>query len=471
MTPSTPAGAGTLLHLPQVPVRTRYSARWVLPVASPPIGDGAVLVDASGRIEAVGTAAALEHLGADRHIDLGDAALMPGLVNVHAHPELAGFRGLLEDLAFEDWILTLVRTKRRAGLSDAECATAAHWTCAESLRAGITTVGATEASAAAVDALTTAGMRGIVYREVFGPDPRDARTALRDARAAIDALRARAGSRVAVGVSPHAPYSVSDALFALVGEYALDEQLPIAVHAAESAAEEALVVHGAGPFAPGLRARGIATDVRAVSTIALLERTGVLRARPLLIHCVRLRGDDVRRIADAGAAVAHCPTANARLGHGFAPLEDLHDAGVRVGLGTDSVASNNRLDILEEARLAQMLQRGRRCSASALPPARLLEMATIDGARALGIDALTGTLEPGKAADLCAVRLGTASTLPIGDPAAAVMLAARGSDVVLTVVDGRVLYDGTCRTLDEAALAEEMRALGARLLGARPVEG
>jgi cytosine/adenosine deaminase-related metal-dependent hydrolase len=446
-----------------MPPLTRYTARWVLPIAGPPIADGAVLVDERGRIAAVGPAADSAGLADARTIDLGSAALLPGLVNTHAHPELVGFRGLLEDLPFDAWIRTLVAAGRTAALSYDDAVLAGAWTCAESVRAGITTIGATEATGAAVDAFARAGVRGVVYREVFGPDTAQAADAMHAARAAIDALRGRAPARVQVGISPHAPYTVSDALFEQVAAYARAESVPVATHAAESAAEASLVAHGTGPFAAALGARGIATPSRARSTVALLERTGLLAARPLLIHCVRVDADDIARIAAAGAAVAHCPAANARLGHGAAPLDALLEAGVRVGLGTDSVASNNRLDVLEEARLAQMLVRARTGAPDALPAARLLELATIDGARALGLDAGTGTLEAGKAADLCAVRLDRPHTLPVADPAAAVVLAARASDVVLTVVDGEILYDGEFRTIDVAALRAGVERIGARL--------
>jgi 5-methylthioadenosine/S-adenosylhomocysteine deaminase len=229
----------------------------------------------------------------------------------------------------------------------------------------------------------------------------------------------------------------------------------VAIHAGESVPEHDLVTRGEGDFAPGLRARGIATPVRGTSTVEMLERLGVLAARPLLIHCVLLEYDDIVRLVDNGCAVAHCPVANARLGHGMAPLDELREAGVRVGLGTDSVGSNNRLDLLEEARIASLLQRARLASHDSLSAADLLRMVTIDGARALGMDSRIGTLEPGKDADLCAVSLAGAHVRPVHDPVAALFHAARGTDVVLAAVRGRVLYrDGRVLTLDEAALAE-----------------
>lgn len=448
---------------------TRYRARWLLPVTTPPIPGGAVLVDAAGRIAALGSDTEVpEPAGAER-VDLGDAALLPGLIDVHAHPELAAFRGLLEDLPFEAWIPALMRLKRAVRPSAEDYGVAARWTCVEALAAGITALGATEDSGAALDALLEAGMRGVVYREVFGPAPRQTEESMAGLRERVDAMRVRETDRVRVGVSPHAPYSVSDALFERVADYAIAESLPMAIHAAEAEVEERLIRDGEGAFADGLEARGIATPPRAETTIALLDRLGVLRARPLLIHAVRVDGDDIARIADSGSTVAHCPAANARLGHGIAPVQAMLAAGVTVGLGTDSVASNNRLDLLEEARLAQMLQRVRLRSAEVLPPERLLRLATLDGARALGIDDRVGSIEVGKDADLCAVSLAGVSAVPVHDPLAALFHGARGSDVVLTAVRGRVLYRaGRHLTLEPAEILPRLDAVASRLRDARP---
>jgi 5-methylthioadenosine/S-adenosylhomocysteine deaminase len=447
---------------------TLYSAQWVLPVTSPPIRDGAVLVDESGRIAAVGPASSIPVPDAARKLDLGAAALLPGLVNTHGHPELSAFRGLLEDLPFHHWIPALIRAKATAALSPEDYDLAARWSCVESLAAGITTIGATEASGAALGALVEAGMRGIAYREVFGPAAGDAPAAIAELRTRVDAMREHETDRVRVGISPHAPYTVSDELFRRAAEYAIAEALPIAVHTAEAEAELDLIVHGAGPFADWQRAQGLETPPRATSPVELLDRTGVLRARPLLIHCIRIDDEDRRRIADAGARIAHCPIANARLGHGTAPLMEMKEAGIDVGLGTDSVASNNRLDLLEEARTAQLFQRARYRAPALLPADELLRLVTIDGARVLGFDDRIGSLEPGKDADLCAISLAGVHAMPLHDPVTAIFHAARAPDVVLTVANGRILYqDGAFYSLDPQALRARLEEIAGRLAAAR----
>jgi 5-methylthioadenosine/S-adenosylhomocysteine deaminase len=445
-----------------------YTADWILPVTAAPIPAGALLVDGHGRIAWLGPAAAAPDPEAATRIDLAGCALLPGLVNAHGHPELAAFRGLLEDLPFQHWIPTLRRTRLAAQLSHDDLVDAALWSCAESLAAGVTCTGATEDSDAALRALVSCGMRGVAFREAFAPDPARAGTALAELRARVADMRAHATDLVRVGISPHAPYTVCDELYRATASLAADEDLPVAVHAAEAEAETLLVAQGAGPFAAGLRTRGIATPVRARSSIALLERTGVLARAPLVIHAVRADAGDLALLADAGASIAHCPVANARLGHGIAPVVEAAARGINVALGSDSVASNNRIDMLEEARIAQLLQRARLESASALPPAELLRMVTLHGARALGTGSVAGALEPGHDADLCAVRLDTVHAQPVADVAAALFHAARGSDVVLTVVRGRVLYERGCwRTLDVPALRQRVAALGERLRAAR----
>jgi cytosine/adenosine deaminase-related metal-dependent hydrolase len=442
----------------------RVRAGWVLPVSSPPIRNGAVRIR-GGVIQEVGPASEVGPVGDERQISLPHAALVPGLVNVHAHPELALFRGALEDISFPEWISGIIRL-RWQNPDPARDLLAARWTAVEAVRAGITTVGATEASGAAAVAFTEAGLRGVVYHEVFAPDPAGVAEAMADLEAAVERLRDAAGPLVEIGISPHAPYTVCDALYREVAAWAALHDLPIATHVAESAEESAMVERGEGSFAERLRSRGIDVAPRAPTPIRLLERCGILRPRTLLIHAVRADADDLAAVAASGAAVAHCPVANARLGHGIAPLTTMLDAGIPVGLGTDSVASNNRLDVLEEARTASLLQRAATGSATLLTAAELLDLCTRGGAEALGLADRVGTLEPGKEADLCAISLAGPHTRPVHDVEAAVVHSARGSDVVLTMVAGRTLYrDGELETLDLPALEREMEGAAAAAAG------
>ena len=410
----------------------RYRARYVLPISAPPIRDGIVAVD-DDRIAYVG---ARSDAPAGVEVDLGDALLLPGLVNVHCHLELTAMRGFLEDLDFRSWIVRLT-TAKRVVLSRDMLLDAARLGIAEGLSHGITTYADTCDSGVALDAMLEHHVRGVMYQEVFGPDPSQCHGALAELREKIERLRPRETPLVRVGVSPHAPYTVSDQLFSGVATYARAESLPIAVHIAESQLEHDLVVQGGGSFADGLRARGIAVAPRAKSPIELLAALGVLTARPLLIHCVRVDESDVATIAAAHCAVAHCPASNAKLGHGIAPLTTLLASRVRVGLGSDSVASNNRMDILEEARLALLFQRARTGAPAVIPPSAALSLATLDGARALGLDSEIGSLETGKSADLAAFPLDAAG--PVLDPESTAVLALPGTRASFVAVAGREL--------------------------------
>ncbi|MEP7085819.1 MAG: amidohydrolase family protein, partial [Gemmatimonadota bacterium] len=291
----------------------RYHARWVLPISSPPIRDGTV-VELAGRIVYVGPREDAPD-GVDR--DLGDCALLPGLVNAHTHLELTVFRGLLEDLTFRDWIVRLQALKV-AVMTPERYLDSARFGIAEGVRAGITTYADTCDSGASLEAMRERGVRGIMYQEVFSPtaEPKavsDAAARLAEQLARHDLFETELQH---VGVSPHAPYTVSDPLFALVAR----SGRRIAIHIAESDAEHRFVTKGEGPFAEGHRARGFSVAPRATSPIALLAKLGVLDAHPLLIHCVRVSEADIDAIAQSGSTVAHCPISNAKLGHGIAPL-------------------------------------------------------------------------------------------------------------------------------------------------------
>jgi 5-methylthioadenosine/S-adenosylhomocysteine deaminase len=431
--------------------RTRYHARWVLPIATPPIDDGTVVVD-DDRIAWVGPRAQAPAGGTDD--DLGRAVLLPGLVNAHTHLELTVMRGFLEDLPFFDWVRTLARARRHA-LDAAALLDSARLGVSEGLRAGVTTFADTGDSTAAFDALRELGARGIAFREVFGPDPAQVEAAMSGLRESVDAMRAHETLLVRVGVSPHAPYSVSDALFEAVAAYASAERLPVAVHIAEGEDESGLVERAQGPFADFLRSRGMDVEPRARSPITLLERCGVLAARPLLIHAVRADAPDIAAMARHRCSVAHCPASNAKLAHGIAPLLELLEAGLDVGLGSDSMASNNRMDIVGEGRLAALQQRVRTRRVDALPAAQVLALATRGGARALGLGDTVGVLAEGLQADLAAFDLHGQGG-PVHDVAAA-LVHAGGTPARRTVVAGRVLVRDGILLRDDPALAARVQ--------------
>lgn len=413
--------------------RTRYHARWVLPVSGPAIADGTVAVE-DDRIVYVGTRSEAPD-GRDR--ELGEAILVPGLVNVHTHLDLTVMRGLLEEPGYFGWVRTLAEASRDV-LAYPDLLDSARLGLFEGLAAGITTFADTSPSPAPFDAMLECRVRGVAYREVFGPDPAQCEASMTGLRAAVLAMSANQTALVRVGVSPHAPYSVSDELFTAAAAFAREEGLPLATHVAESADESDLVERGEGSFAQFLRGRGIAVAPRSRSPIALLERCGVLAQGTLLIHCVRTDARDVARVADHGCAVAHCPASNAKLGHGIAPLAELLEAGVRVGLGSDSMASNNRMDILGEARLALLAQRAGARDGRVLDAARGLELATIGGARALGLDGSIGTIECGKQADLTAFAI-PQWLGPVYEPCDALVWALGGAAAKCVLVAGREL--------------------------------
>ncbi len=431
--------------------RTRYHARWVLPIATPPIEDGTVVVEGD-RIAYVGPRASAPAGDADD--DLGNAVLMPGLVNAHTHLELTVMRGFLEELAFFDWVRTLTRARRQV-LDEAALLDSARLGVVEGLCAGVTTFADTGDSSGPFDALRELGARGVAFREVFGPDGAQVDESMAGLRAKVVAMRALETPLVRVGVSPHAPYSVSDALFAAVAAYAVAEGLPIAVHIAEGEDESALVERGQGPFADFLRSRGVEVEPRARSPITLLERCGVLAAGPLLIHAVRADAPDIATMVRHRCSVAHCPASNAKLAHGIAPLLEMLDAGLDVGLGSDSMASNNRMDIVGEGRLASLQQRTRTGRVDALPASQVLDLATRGGARALGLGDTLGVLAEGYQADLAAFDL-EAATGPVHDIAAAVVHAGR-TPARRTVVAGCLrVRDGTILH-DDPALAQRVQ--------------
>src|SRR5215207_6048335 len=435
-----------------------YCARWVLPMTAGPIRDGAVAVEGT-RVAGVGPRAEVaERFPSAEVLELGEAALLPGFVNCHTHLELTAMRGFLEpeEGDFFAW-LRKVTVSRNERMTADDLYVSAAWGAAEAARAGVTCVGdASDAGATTMRALRDAGLRGVVYQEAFGPDARAAAAQFDHAREKIERLRSGETALVTLGLSPHSPYTVAPTLLGMLARYSIDERLPLMMHAAESEAERALMLEGGGIFAAAYAFRGFTFDAPRTTTVRHLANTGVLDARPLLAHCVRVDEGDIGLMKEHGAGVAHCPKSNAKLGHGRAPLAAMLSAGVGVGLGSDSVASNNVCDVLEESRFALLASRAasETVEGGRMPGADdALRLATHGGASAMNMRGVTGSLAEGLEADLVAVRLDGAHQTPSYEPAAALVFSSSGRDVLLTVVAGREVFrDGRVTTLDEADL-------------------
>ena len=431
---------------------TIYSARWVLPGSVAPIENGAVAV-AGQVIAAVGPQHEIVAGFPNFHVEsLGEAILLPGLINTHTHLELTAMRGYLEkeERDFFAWLrkLTVARLER---LTPEDIQVSAAWGACEAARAGITYVAdASDAAKLSMQALREVGLRGVVYQESFGPDARLAQENVEKLKIKLSELREHETELVRAGVSPHAPYTVCGPQLRLIGELAQSQGLPLMMHAAESAAEEMLVRDGCGVFAEGLARREIEWKAPGVSTIQYLRQVGVLETEPLLAHCIRVDELDIETLREKRAKVAHCPKSNAKLGHGRAPLSKFINTGVSVGLGSDSVASNNTCDLLEEARFAALMARA---AGDQVTAAQALEIATFGR-----------VLAEGSVADLTAVSLRGVHQTPNYDPVATLIFASSGRDVILTVVAGREIYkNGRVTTVDEDRLRARMIEISEKL--------
>jgi 5-methylthioadenosine/S-adenosylhomocysteine deaminase len=418
---------------------SEVSADWVLPVDGRPIEGGVVRFEGSRIVEvAVGRA--------ERHF--AEAVILPGFVNAHTHLEYANYAGFGDGLPFGPWIRTHIARKRQL---DAEAMLAvARLGALESLRSGVTTVADYSFSGAAVQAAVDVGLRAIVYLEVFAVPPADAEAQWNEKRQLVEET-----ALVRIGISPHAPYTCSLDTY----RFCLSLGVPVGTHLAESPHETEWLLHGRGPLEeigmflvppPGRR------------PVAALEP--VLGPELLCAHCVEVDDADIALLARHDVPIAHCPRSNALLGCGVAPLTALREAGVRVGLGTDSPASTPSFDLFEELRAAVSAARAHERRADALGATEALALATIGSARALRLDAEVGTLTPGKRADLTVVSLAGSPYHPVEDPAAAVVFGGSPDRVLETIVDGQTRYrkaeETEWREVRSIASAARARMLG-----------
>ncbi len=416
-------------------------ARWVIPVV--PRGlvqeHAAVVVNHGAIIAVMPIVEARQRYRAEKTTCLHHHALIPGLVNLHVHAAMSLMRGLADDLPLMDWLNQHIWPAESRAVSERFVRDGTLLACAEMLRGGTTCFNDMyffpQAAAEAVDRSGMRACLGLVMLEFPSSYAADADDYLHKGLLARDALRGH--ERITTCLAPHAPYTVSDRTFEKVLTYADQLGLGLHLHLHETRDEIARSEsqHGLRPM-------------------KRMEALGLLGPNMTAAHCVHLTQGEIETLAEQGCHIAHCPTSNLKLGSGIAPVPEMLKAGVNVGLGTDGAASNNRLDIFAEMRMAALLAKAGG-DAACLPAAEALEMATINGAKALGLDHRIGSIEPGKLADLVAVDFSSIEMMPCYDPLSHLVYVAGREQVSHTWVGGELCFErGVHDSVEQAELKE-----------------
>jgi 5-methylthioadenosine/S-adenosylhomocysteine deaminase len=424
---------------------TVIEARWVIPVEPRGVvlNDHAVAI-AGDRITAVLPRAEMRRrCKAGRTHDLSTHALIPGLVNLHTHAAMTLMRGLADDLRLMDWLEKHIWPAEARHVSAQFVYDGTLLACAEMLRGGVTCFNdmyffPEMAGRAALDAAIRAVL-GIVLIEFPTAYASDAQDYLRKGLAMRDELKSEA--LLSFCMAPHAPYTVSDRSFEQILTLSEQLQIPINTHLHETRDE---IRESESKFG--------------VRPLARLEKLGLLGPGFIAVHAVHLDPAEIALLARLGASVAHCPSSNLKLASGIAPVGAMLSAGMNVGLGTDGAASNNRLDVFSEMRLAALLAKVASDDAETLPAHVALRMATLNAAKALGLEQKIGSVETGKCADLCAVNLASIELSPCYDPASHLVYAAGRENVSHVWVGGKLLVErGRLLQVDETAVARKTR--------------
>lgn len=422
----------------------------VIPVTGPEkvIRDGAVAVR-DGEIVYVGPSTGVPD-GFDKAEVFGgpDMVALPGFVNAHTHAAMTLFRSYADDLPLMKWLEESI-WPLEAKLNGEDVYWGTLLACAEMLLGGTTTFADMyffmDRVAAAVQ---ECGIRASLSRGLIGT-ALNGQAALAESREFIREWHGKADGRITCMLGPHAPYTCPPDYLKQVIGMAEELGVGIHIHLAETRQETEAIRNRYG-----------------CSPVSLLAGTGLLDLPVLAAHCVHLSSEDIEILAEKGTGVAHCPESNMKLASGIAPVPGLLGAGVTVGLGTDGAASNNNLDLLEEMRSAALLQKVANNDPETLPAYTALEMATIGGARALGLGDKIGTLEAGKRADIILLDLRKPHLNPPHDVVANVVYAAQAGDVDTVIVDGNVIVEaGWLRTIDTETVMENTRRGALRLVG------
>ncbi|MDR2714577.1 MAG: amidohydrolase family protein [Coriobacteriales bacterium] len=425
-------------------------ARYVIPVSSPHIENGAVLVQ-NGKIVDVGTAAKLKTRYPDEETkNFGLAALMPGFVDIHTHLEYSALRGLVNDVPYAAWKLHIAEKEKRFSLQDWE--DSALLGALEVVRSGITTVAditTTGASQAAVEAV---GLHGNIYREVGTMEVSEVDAVLDAALSDVELWRKKStASRIRIGVAPAALVTCHPRIFERLGEYATSTpNTPVAVHLAGSQEEYEFIRYGSSPFSVHAteQERGYGIDMppwlaTGVSPVRYILNWGLLEAPEVLaIHCVQVDDEDIEKLADNDVSVVVCSRCNAQLAMGVPPLLKFLEAKLRVGLGTDSPAATDTTDMIAEMRIGLLLQRALGNRSKFLTSEAMVRFATLGAAEAIHADDKIGSLDAGKVANIIAVDLSNSNQVPTHNPSSAIVHTATQDNILMTMIDGEVVYDG-----------------------------
>ena len=418
-------------------------ADYILPVASDPLFNGAILVQ-EGEIKDMGDAESLRLRYPGEEVkELGDAVLMPGLVDLHTHLENAALRGVVHDVPYAQWATTKYIQADKLDAKD--WAASALVGGMQTLANGVTTVADVSINGSALQTALRLGMRSVIYREVGAMDKSRIGYAMKTVDREISAWREQAaGTLTSIGIAPAHVFDCHPEVMRQVSEYATRENLPVAMHLAGSREEVAFVKHGSSLFSVSRAERGyveippwLPTGVSPIQYA--LNWDAFESPNVMVVHGTHVDETDIKIMRKHDVSVAACPRSNAQLGMGVVPIDEYLKANIRIGFGTDSPAATDSADLLTEMRLGMLISRA--TSKSFLSSEKALEMATLGAARALRMDDEIGSLEIGKRADIIAVSLDGKGQSPTKYPASAVAHSCSGNDVVLTMVDGKVLYE------------------------------
>jgi 5-methylthioadenosine/S-adenosylhomocysteine deaminase len=429
-------------------------ARWIIPVQPEGVvHSGHCLAVHEGRIlDLLPSAAASDRYTAATTLHLDEHALIPGLINAHTHAAMSLLRGLADDLPLMEWLNQHIWPAESTWVNPQFIQDGTQLAIAEMLRGGTTCFNDMYFFPDHTARVTAAcGMRasiGLILIDFPTAWAANADEYLHKGLEVHDAYKDH--PLITTTLAPHAPYTVSDAPLEKIVMYAdvLDRQIHMHVHETRAEIEQGLAKSGERP-------------------LARLARLGILSPRLQAVHMTQLTDDEITQVAASRAHVVHCPESNLKLASGFCPLDKLIKAGVNVALGTDGAASNNDLDMFSEMRSAALLAKGVSGDATSVPAAAALRMATLNGALALGLGDITGSLLPGKAADITAVHLGDLETQPLYDPVSQLVYATGRDKVTDVWVAGQhVLKQRQLTTLDEAELVTKARGWAQKI---RPV--